>query len=50
MTSDRAEAIGFETAEVERAEAAHRDPADRDPVPVGAAARERRRDCLAEHV
>ena len=41
---------GPRAGDLERAVAAHRDPADRDPVRVGAEALHRRRDDLVEHV
>ena len=47
VTADRAEAVRREPRQVECAEAAHRDSADRDPVRVGARAGHRRRDRLA---
>jgi hypothetical protein len=50
MASDRAESLRLDPPEVERAEAAHRDAADRDAVPVSPGTRERRRDRLVQHV
>ena len=50
MAADGAEARRVQPREVERAEAAHRDAADRDPVGVGAEAFQRRRNRLADDV
>jgi len=47
VAPDRAEAVRREPRQVECAEAAHRDSADRDPVRVGTRAGNRRRDRLA---
>ena len=50
VAADRAERRGPPAGDVEGAESAHRDPADRHPPPVGAGAPDRLGDDLVEHV
>ena len=49
MRADRTETLGSEPRDVESPEAAHRDPADRNPALVGLRPRERCRDRFAKH-
>src|SRR5947207_14290765 len=50
VASDSAEALGLDPAEVERAEAAHRDAADRDAMRIGIGALERGGNRFVKHV
>jgi glycyl-tRNA synthetase len=50
VCADGAETVWRQPREIERAEAAHRDPADRDAARIGTCAPERSRDHLPQHI